>query len=93
MIILNYSVLSGIHSSDCSRHPAAGYRNRGTGVLTNIGSGGYVWSSSPISATSPNASFVGFKMTTSTYVEPFRSDSRSYGLSVRCVQHLPKLLS
>ena len=58
------------------------------GSLGNVGVGGFAWSSSPYASGHPNASFLGFKQ---SYVEPFRTDNRSYALSVRCVQHLHEL--
>ena len=78
-------VLFGIRFSDCQLRPAAGARGRETGTLENVGTGGFDWSSSPYAAGDRNASFVGF---TASYVQPFRTDNRSYALSVRCVQHL-----
>ncbi len=81
--------LRGIHSSDCFPTSAAGDRNRDSGALENVGGGGFAWSSSPYASGHPNASFLGFKQ---SYVEPFRTDNRSYALSVRCVQHLHELL-
>ena len=85
---LNLFPLRAIHSSDCFPTSAAGDRNRDSGALENVGVGGFAWSSSPYASGHPNASFLGFKQ---SYVEPFRTDNRSYALSVRCVQHLHEL--
>jgi uncharacterized protein (TIGR02145 family) len=58
--------------------PAAGYRNRITGVLTNAGATGNYWSSTPGGT---NALYLSFGAT----VNPSNSSTRSSGFSVRCV--------
>jgi hypothetical protein len=60
--------------------PAAGYRNRSLGALTNVGAVGNYWSSS---ANSSGGVFVlGFNSST---VSPATTSYRSYGFSVRCI--------
>jgi uncharacterized protein (TIGR02145 family) len=59
--------------------PAAGYRNRITGVLANVGASGNYWSSA---ASGTNALSLYFNATT---VSPANSNNRSLGFSVRCV--------
>ncbi len=91
LFIINYSLfikkgfLSVIHSSDCRFTVASGNRNRETGALSNVGTWGGCWSSSPVSG-SANASNMEFN---SSYVRPEQSNNRANGFSVRCVQHLP----
>ena len=68
------------------RHtPAAGYRHRESGALTNVGANGDYWSSSSYLAGSANAGNLGFN---SSVVNPLNNNNRAYGFSVRCVQHL-----
>ncbi|UEA86475.1 FISUMP domain-containing protein [Alistipes senegalensis] len=63
-------------------YPASGYRNRASGALTNVGSGGYSWSSSPTQS-SASAGFLYFN---AAYVHPQGNYSRAYGFPVRCVR-------
>lgn len=63
-------------------YPASGYRNRTSGALTNVGSNGYSWSSSPTQS-STNAGNLNFN---ATNVNPQNSNSRAYGFPVRCVR-------
>ncbi|WP_304582879.1 hypothetical protein [uncultured Alistipes sp.] len=65
--------------------PAAGIRNRETGALANAGVTGDYWSSSTLAAGNINAADLFFK---AGVVNPLNNPNRSYGLSVRCVQHL-----
>ena len=67
--------------------PATGYRNRETGALYNVGTGGYYYSSSPRLAADYGASYMGFH---STDVQPLIAGDgyRSFGLSVRCVRNV-----
>ena len=64
--------------------PASGYRTRDTGVF-GPSVGGHVWSSSSYGLCVVQACFLGFE---ARYVEPFRIETRSWSLSVRCVQEL-----
>jgi hypothetical protein len=84
---INYSlfIFPVIHSSDCWHTPAAGYRHRESGALTNVGANGDYWSSSSYLAGSANAGNLGFN---SSVVNPLNNNNRAYGFSVRCVQHL-----
>ena len=63
-------------------YPASGYRNRTSGALTNVGSNGYSWSSSPTQS-STNAGNLNFN---ATNVNPQNNNSRAYGFPVRCVR-------
>ncbi len=63
--------------------PAAGYRNRESGALTNVGSNGYYWSSSSYAAGNINAGNLNFN---SGNVYPLNNNNRANGFSVRCVQ-------
>ena len=65
-----------------SLEPASGYRNRTSGALTNVGSNGYSWSSSPTQS-STNAGNLNFN---ATNVNPQNNNSRAYGFPVRCVR-------
>ena len=64
-------------------YPASGYRNGSSGNLGTVGSAGYSWSCSPLSASSIHGSFLYFH---SGLVAPERNDSRALGFPVRCVQ-------
>ena len=65
--------------------PASGSRHNTTGALSVVGSRGYYWSSSPISAGSANASILRFYSDEMTLLY---SNTRAYAFPVRCVQHL-----
>ncbi|MCM1151460.1 MAG: fibrobacter succinogenes major paralogous domain-containing protein [Alistipes sp.] len=65
--------------------PASGYRNYQSGALTNVGTTGVCWSSSPLDAGSVNGGDLIFD---AGRVKPFDNNNRSYGFTVRCVQHL-----
>ncbi len=69
--------------------PASGYRNNTTGALGGIGDEGTAWSSSTFADGSNNAGRLLFK---GSLVNPLNNINRSYGFSVRCVQHLPDCL-
>jgi len=71
------------------RPPAAGYRTNSTGALTNVGTNGYVYSSSSYAAGDRNAGYLNFN---SGNVNPLNGNNRANGFPVRCVQHLPELL-
>ena len=62
---------------------AAGYRNRTSGALTNMGSNGNYWSCSPNSQT--NARNLNFN---SSNVNPLNNNNRANGFSVRPAEHL-----
>ena len=64
-------------------YPASGCRNSNSGGLTNVGTGGYAWSSSPNSASSVYGSNLNFS---SSLVNPEGGNYRAYGFPVRCVQ-------
>ncbi|MDE5709470.1 MAG: fibrobacter succinogenes major paralogous domain-containing protein [Alistipes sp.] len=64
---------------------ASGYRGYTTGALTNVGTQGDYWSSSPGDATSANADGMWFD---SGSMVLMGGTNRSYGFTVRCVQHL-----
>ncbi len=63
--------------------PAAGYRHRESGALTNVGTEGDWWSSSSYAAGNVNAGFLNIR---SGNVNPLNNTNRANGLSVRCVQ-------
>ncbi|MDE5708254.1 MAG: hypothetical protein K2I32_02195, partial [Alistipes sp.] len=65
--------------------PASGFRERLTGALSNVGAGGWAWSASPYAAGNENAS--GFRLQSGN-IDPMNNFERSYGFTVRCVQHL-----
>ncbi len=64
-------------------YPASGYRYSHSGGLSNVGTYGYAWSSSPYSASSVRGSNLGFN---GSSVSPENSVSRAGGFPVRCVQ-------
>ena len=70
------------HDGDTDFYPASGYRNRASGALSNVGSGGYSWSSSPTQS-SASAGSLRFD---ATGVGPQNNSSRAYGFPVRCVR-------
>ncbi len=93
LFIFNYSLrkYSFRHSFQRLLHtPAAGYRYRETGALTNVGDNSTMWSSSSYAAGNNNA---GDLWCHATNVKPLDNSGRAYGFSVRCVQHLPSCLS
>jgi len=81
--------LRGIHKSDCYSAPAAGYRNDVTGALGGVGIEGDWWSSSVL--TSDHCHGGRLYVIAGTFA-PLTGWHRAFGFSVRCVQHLPKLL-
>jgi len=83
------NALSGIHPSDRCPAPAAGYRNNTTGALENIGTHGWYWASSPFCSGDEQSGHLWFH---AACVQPLDDSQRANALSVRCVQHLPKLL-
>ena len=70
------------HDGDTDFYPASGCRNRTSGALTNVGSFGYSWSSSPTQS-STNAGSLYFSATS---VYPQSNSSRAFGFPVRCVR-------
>ena len=64
--------------------PASGYRNNSSGTLSNDGSNGYCWSSSPNSQT--NGYNLNFN---SGGVNPSNSNNRANGFPVRCIAENP----
>ena len=68
--------------------PASGYRTYTAGALTNVGSTGVCWASSPFAAGNDNAGDLIFD---ARRVNPLDNNTRSYGFTVRCVQHLQLL--
>ena len=82
--------LRGIPSSDCFTASAAGYRNTSSGALAFAGTNGYAWSSSPAFSGSVYAGMFNFH---SGEVDPLNTGAyRGHARTVRCVQHLSKLL-
>ena len=63
-------------------YPASGYRARNSGALTDVGAGGFSWSSSPTSE-SVNAGILLFNASS---VSPLNNYRRASGFPVRCVQ-------
>ena len=72
--------------------PAAGYRHTLTGAVGGVGGEGLCWSSSSFggSGNSYAACYLDFL---SVRLDPLNATKRSYGLSVRCVQHLRGIVS
>ena len=64
-------------------YPAAGCRFRSDGQLHNVGSEGFMWSSSPNTATQNYGGRLTFSKSS---VHPLHGDNRSNGFSVRCVK-------
>jgi hypothetical protein len=60
--------------------PASGLRNDSNGALNDLGTGGYVWSSSPFEVFGLNLSFK------ATFVSPYSEEHRAFGFPVRCVK-------
>lgn len=76
--------------SDCFGFPASGYRYSNTGVLsTQVGKEIDCWSSSARGGGSSNGSYLNLN---GANVNPLNGTNRSYGLSVRCVQELTKII-
>ena len=76
--------------------PAAGYRSREAGVLTFVDTDGNYWSSSSYVSDGSAANLAGLLWFSITNIRPTDSGlrpRRANALSVRCVQHLPELLS
>ena len=65
------------------RRPASGYRNRTSGALSNVGTNGYAWSSSPNASGNVNAGNLNFN---ASYVNPLNNANRANGFPVRCVR-------
>lgn len=63
--------------------PASGYRNNGSGGLTNVGGNGNYWCAIPSSAT--NGRNLNFN---SGNVYPQNANNRAYGFSVRPAREL-----
>jgi hypothetical protein len=77
------------HQKDCATNreviiPLAGNRNNGDGGLSNQGSIGYYWSSSPNNTNAYNLNF------NSGGVNPANNNNRANGFSVRCLKDLQK---
>ena len=70
------------HDGDTDFYPASGYRNRTSGALTNVGSYGCSWSSSP----TQSSTYAGYLYFDAAYVSPQTNGSRAYGFPVRCVR-------
>ncbi|MDE5709273.1 MAG: fibrobacter succinogenes major paralogous domain-containing protein [Alistipes sp.] len=64
---------------------ASGYRTHTTGALTNVGTYGTCWASSPAAAGNVNAGDLWFH---AEKVLSLDSSGRANAFSVRCVQHL-----
>ncbi|MBR5883636.1 MAG: fimbrillin family protein, partial [Bacteroidaceae bacterium] len=65
-------------------YPAIGYRDSGSGALTNVGSYGYCRSASPYPGSSDNAYILDFQINGG--VNPAIGRGRGYGCSVRCLR-------
>ena len=77
-----YYTATPFQTGETDFYPASGYRSRASGALTNVGSGGYSWSSSPTQG-STNAGYLNFS---ASNVNPQRNNFRAYGFPVRCVR-------
>ena len=65
--------------------PASGSRHNTTGALSVVGSRGYYWSSSAVSAGNISVSILRFYSDEMTLLY---SNARAYAFPVRCVQYL-----
>ena len=79
-----FRTLRRIPLSDCLSAPAAGYRARETGILDAVGTGGHWWLSSSFATGNLHAGSLDFGTES---VSSLGWLTRSYGVSVRCVQH------
>lgn len=64
-------------------YPTSGYRYWSSGALSNVGSNGHCWCSSPFSSSSNTG---GYFYIIATYVNPFSSNPKCAGQTVRCVK-------
>jgi uncharacterized protein (TIGR02145 family) len=71
-------------SNETVWYPASGYLNCVSGALDAVGSYGYCWSATPNPSYYYNAYYLYFNG--DGYVSPSNENSRSYGLSVRCLK-------
>ncbi|WP_455591927.1 DUF4906 domain-containing protein [Bacteroides sp.] len=78
----NGYALRGIVASGSLWFPAAGYRDKSSGVLFSVSYYGYYWSSSPSASGSNDGGYLFFN---SSSVNPINSSKRASGFSVRCV--------
>ena len=72
--------------------PSAGYRRTLTGAVGGVGGEGLCWSSSSFGG-SGNSYDAGYLYFHSDRLDPLNANNRSYGFSVRCVQHLRGIVS
>ena len=77
-----YYTATPFQTGETDFYPASGYRSRASGALTNVGSGGYSWSSSPTQG-STNAGYLNFS---ASNVNPQNNNYRANGFPVRCVR-------
>ena len=76
----NVDSKSAIHTGG-SKFPASGSRRNGDASMNNVGTYGYCWCASPNDVN--NGYSLSFR---SSLVDPSRSNNRSFGFPVRCVQ-------
>ena len=77
-----YYTATPFQTGETDFYPASGYRNRASGALTNVGSSGYSWSSSP----TQSSTYAGYLSFNATYVGPQSNNYRAVGFPVRCVR-------
>ena len=79
-----YYTATPFQTGETDFYPASGYRNRSSGALTYVGSGGYSWSSSP----TQSSTLAGYLSFSAASVYPQDFSSRAFGFPVRCVREL-----
>ena len=80
----NLGISFSISSPKTTWYPTSGYLNSGDGVLSHGGYGGYYWSVTPYNSIWDNRSYdLSFRY---EGIDPSFNNSRSDGLSVRCLQ-------
>lgn len=72
-----------MYGSDYSAFPASGYRNTGGTGLSEIGDGGWYWSSSSRGQGEVNGASL---KQHSAWVNPFNNNNRANAFPLRCVQ-------
>ncbi|MDE6864761.1 MAG: hypothetical protein K2I97_00855, partial [Alistipes sp.] len=70
-------------SGNADFYPTSGSRNRNNGAVANVGTGGWDWSSSPVSGGTTSGN-LGYNST--SYLSPLYALERGYAVSVRCVK-------
>ena len=77
-----YYTATPFQTGETDFYPASGYRDRTSGALTNVGSSGFSWSSSP----TQSSTYAGSLSFSAAGVYPQNNYSRVFGFPVRCVR-------